>query len=514
MTSVTDQTGFPLAGWRDMIQHAVAIAVLSEGDHSSDGATPPEPPEFAIFTDVKEEEKFLAILLDELFPALQAEGLGVELGVFQFQGETIHQIANQHFQAYYAIIDQTFLAAESRDILQRLVQEFKHESVSSKSHTFAEAFQVSPNSDVHVTIQLPALWSHIRSNLIEACSSMPRTEKNLLFSFLENYHWPFVTWNLTLRQDSIYERLHVTYPYTAMSPSPMPPRESTDTLLSQHRNRRFVSDRLISDQVIYYGARHINMPAWWQNIQSFIQQIAETDNANELELWLSRIESLLQKPLSTFLSELGDVEIAGAWYPPEFVQRRSRRLASLSQIPLVLMLHTDARHDLERALQHMLTALRIPTSRTSFQDREIVAYQLPVYGETIVLFQTIVDDVFLFSGSENIIRESIRRADYGQSLSEKEDYRAGFVSFPSLSLTRGYLNLSEFMRLLNTSRNRQELVYQGAFPSALTDMMPSLSPMAWVTTVEPHGFLTTSRSPLGGPIAGLLTMWLFFLWVP
>lgn len=514
MATITDQTGIPLTGWRNLAQHAVAFAVLSEEGPDDDAATALISPELALFIDIEDEERFLTVLLDDIFLTLQSQEPDTELGIFQFQGETLHQITNQHFQAYYAIIDHTFLAAMNRDLLQRLVQEFKNDNVSSAAHAFAEAFRAATDADVHVAVQLPTLWPHIRSKLIDTCASMPGIEMNLLLSFLENYQWPFATWNLTLHQESISERLHIIYPSTATSSPPMSPYRTGDPPVSHYHNRRFVSDRLISDQILYYGARHVNVSAWWQDVQSFLHMAAaEAGRVNEFESWLIRLETLFQKPLNTLLSELGDIEIAGAWYPPEFVQR-SRRIASLAQIPLVLMLHADARHELERALQHLLTALGVPQSRSSFQEREIVTCQVPFYGKTMVIFYAIVDDVFLLSGSEALIKESIRRARYGRSLSEHEEYRAGFASFPSQSLTRGYLSLSASAKLLNASWNRQAALSQRALLPVLADMMLQWPPMIWVTTVEPHGFLTTSESPLGGPIAGLLAIWAAFSWMP
>ncbi len=491
--------------------HRIGVIALSEStdEHQPDSTGHHLPYDLAILADVDQDEEFLAWLLEDVFPALQAVNADMELGVFEFQGETLYRLQSLDFQVYYTMIDHTLLASMNRDALQRLVIQSRQKGSSATAQRFASAAEHSAGADIFLAVRLSAVWPSIQPWLHEACSSSNASNTAFITAFLETYQRPFAVWDLTLSDTLLTENLRLRYPRD--------PNQDADLISDQHsavpsvliQNRPFISDRFVSEQVLFYGARHINLPAWWHRILMLMQALPEAPSTRTIALWRTHLETLLQKPIATVFADIGTVEIGTVWYPQNRLQRRPHRADSLSRLPLLLIIQADAYAEIAHALQRISDAFDLAPSRSSFQKIDILAYQVPFFGTPQTLFHAAINDVLLFSWSDELIRDSIRSARYGQSLAEYRDYRS--AAFPPRSLTRGYLSLSQTIRQLAAYWERQPSELHN-FTSEPLDMPDALSPMTWATIREPEALLTTSTSPLGGSVFGLMVMW--FAWFP
>ncbi len=487
------------------------IVMLDSAEHPGNSVSDHLAYEFAVLAEIDDHDRALSLLLDEIVPALQTINSDMELGVFEFQGETLYRIADLDIHMYCAIIDHTFLAAMNRDTLQRLVLEFRQEDHAATAQYFASAIDNAAAADLIIGFNLPALWPSIRSRVLQACAAADAPDVAFLTHILENSHLPLAAWDLTIGEETITENLRTRYPRPAIHEIDTVPGSTTDSSNASRQNRSFISERYVSDQALYYHGRHINLAAWWQQVLVLLETAPEAHHIRTIEMWRIRLETILRTSLESVFAELGSIEIGMAWYPAELIQRRPRQTNSLADLPFLLMFHTDAVDTTASGLERLSDTLDPAPSRSFFQGVEIRAYQFPFFGATQTLFHAIVDDVLLFSWSDIIIKDAIRVARYGQSLAETQEYRS--AAFPPSSLTRGYLSLSDTARRLTAYWERQPLYHHVSIPET-TELLAAQPPMTWATTVEPEGFLTTARSPLGGPLLVLLVMWLTFFPTP
>ena len=490
----------------EKLQRIGVIALLDSAERQINSTSSHLPCDLVILADVGRNDEFPAWLLENVFPTLQTVNAEAEFSVYEYHGETVYRIQSPDFQIYYTMIEHTFLASLNRNALQRLIIQSQQEDGSSIARDFVAAVEHSADADIVLAFRLSEIWPSIQSWLQAACpsSNALNAAAMLLPGILQQ---PLATWDLTLSETLLTEKLRVWYPHESnQDAGPIVDQNSAvpSTLI---QNRPFISDRFVAEQVLYYGARHIDLPTWWQRIETLMQALPEAPPTHAIALWRTYLETVLQKPLATLFADIGTVEIGIAWYSRKRLQRRPRRADSLNRLPLLLIIQADAYVEIAHALQRISDAFDLAPSRASFQKIDILAYHVPFFGTPQTLFHAAINDVLLFSWSDELIRDSIRSVRYGQSLAESQEYRS--AAFPSRSLTRGYLSLSQTARQLADYWERQPAGRRALLPERL-DLPETLSPMIWATTHESEALLTTSASPLGGPVFGLMLLWLAF----
>jgi hypothetical protein len=188
-------------------------------------------------------------------------------------------------------------------------------------------------------------------------------------------------------------------------------------------------------------------------------------------------------------------------------------------MPLVLLLQIDNQSTMQQALQNFSDALQLPVRQKVFQNVTLHSIELPGRIASITLWFAFINDFLVVSGSEALLRESVRVTLHKRSLATSQEYQTLSLSLPSQGFAKGYIKFSECADLLrnyldqhasflDSRRHRIRARYD------MTYMLAQLSGMMWVTTSTDQGILTKSRSPLGGTVAGsLMAAWILLSWL-
>jgi hypothetical protein len=136
------------------------------------------------------------------------------------------------------------------------------------------------------------------------------------------------------------------------------------------------------------------------------------------------------------------------------------------------------------------------------QKNAIQSIEIPGVIMPVTVYATFIQDFFVLSLSQSVIQEIINVVYQGNSLASEADYRTLSSYFPTQGYAKGYINLRRLLRPLQVLMN-----YPEENPAEFPFFIEQPTGMMWVTTILNGGFLTESRSPIGGLVTGAATLW-------
>lgn len=436
--------------------------------------------EWLVVAELQEQSAWLPLLFDDLIPALHATDPSLEVNISEWQGVPVYHISGEAHHVVCAIIQQRVLLAGTRATVERAIARSRADSLAETARQAASAFTSGNPADLSVTLNLPAVRTRLLAQIEHVGSQQQTTGLSVLRAALSNARWPLVEWRMRIEPDSIREDLDLRS--FAQRPKPDGARADLSSPLRNHR--QFVSTRLLSDRVMAYYARHINLSAWWRRAGSGAESLPG------LAEWRNRLHT----PLEDLFREIGDLEIGAVWYQAAQRSAPRHQPRSLARIPAVLCVHAADDADILTLRQRLTDWVGRASDRSRFQDVEVLTYQVPLFGDTFPLFHAVIDRVGLLSWSDTMLREAIRAIQYGHAAPD-----AQFRAWPASSATRGYLDLRSVLNRLDAER----VLAGPGLPAP-----EAIVPFTWSTTVDSTGHHTAARSPVGGPVIGLLLLWL------
>jgi hypothetical protein len=279
-------------------------------------------------------------------------------------------------------------------------------------------------------------------------------------------------------------------------------------------NGQLNSDRLLPENIVYYGATRVNLQEIWLHFSRLNRTSPSLRQREQFNNWVKRVEETLQLDIYADILTAFDREVAAAWFPGKFSLQASWPHVSPEHLPLLFLVRLRDQQLPEQILRRLSTTVNISIDRTIFQDIPIESIQIPGESAVYTLHTTVIEDFLAVSFSEALVREVIHISQHGRSLAEAEPYQAASASLPSQNAySKGYVNITQVARLLRQMLDQQQLVSADqsehiALLQEITRAMEQWPGMMWVTTAVEDGFLTESFSPVGGPVSGLLFGWL------
>ena len=509
---MTQQTGsLSIVDLWKIFHRSFAIAFVDV-----DSARPFEAPSsrnIALLADVTDTDETLQyVLQSQLIPDIQAQEPDVEFLVDSIQGIDVYSVANRQFHIYYTFVKNIFILTFDQATLYAIL--------SAKEHlltTLPYRHDIMQNTDdpheIRVYINLQRLWPKLQSAMQQECASSVSDEFPQILHFLNLYQWRSLFWGFSWKESGGYERLSCTiWPEQTRNY----PEQDPDLLhtLWMVGNGPLISDRLLPDNIVYYGATRVNVQEMWLHFSRLSRTSPSLRQREQFNNWVKRIEETLQLDISADILAAFGQEVAVAWFPGKFSLQTPWQHVSLEDIPLLFMVQTRDPQLPDQILHTLSTMVQISPDRTVLQDIPIQSLQIPGKSMAYTLHAAVIEGFLAVSFSKPLIQEVIHVSQHGRSLAEAEHYQTALASLPSQeAYSKGYLNITQVARLLRQVLDLQPLVSAGqheyvALLQEMTRTMEQWPGMMWVTTVVQDGFLTESFSPVGGPVSGLMIGWL------
>ena len=498
--------GIPLSTLISFFHQSIALALIDVlPPKNSDGAWP--SPEVVLIADVNGSSGTLKNLLETSFvPIIQSQEPTVEFGIESFQGINCYVLSNGQFQLSYAFVGSAFVLSQSLEPLKKIIDLWTNERKTPSEPALSTLFDTAlyrwtrdmaqqHDHEVRFYADVQRIWRKMLPFIRQRCIQSQSPEYHIFFELLDQYDLNAVSGIFSLQQWGGYEQLF--WEIAAQNE----PTEKTFGLLStlaDTGNGLLTSAQIVPATILYYGASRIDLVGTWQHLETMIETLLPSQQRETFYSWKIAVENFLQIDLKDDLFPAFGEELALVCHD-KGRQNRSFRpsLPTLEDFPWSLFIQVRKKEVIEQVLD--LLGRDISPNRD--QEISIQTIEIPWLIMPVTVYATFVQDFFVLSLSQSVIQEIIN-VYQGNSLASGTDYRTLSSYFPTQGYAKGYINLRRLLRPLQVMMN-----YSEENPVEFPFLLEQPTGMMWVTTVLNGGFLTESRSPIGGLITGAATLW-------
>lgn len=493
--------GIPLSTFTSFFRKSITLALIDL--KNSDDVWP--SPEVVLIADVNASIGTLKNLLETSFVTIiQSQEPTVEFGVESFQGINCYVLSNGQFQLSYAFVGPAFVLSQTLEPLKKIIDLWtnKGKTPSETSTLFDSALYrrtrdmaQQHDHEIRFYADVQGIWRTMLPFIRQRCIQPQSPEHHIFLELLDRYDLNAVSGIFSLQQWGGYEQL-----FWEVAPQ----HESTEktfgllATLANTGNGLLTSAQIVPATILYYGASRIDLTRTWQHLETMVETLLPSQQREMFYSWKFAVENFLQIDLKDDLFPAFGEELALVCHD---IGRRNRSFRpsrpTLEDFPWSLFIQVRKKEMIEQVLD--LLSRDISPNRD--QEISIQSIEIPWLIMPVTVYATFVQDFFVLSLSQSVIQEIIN-VYQGNSLASGTDYRALSSYFPTQEYAKGYINLRRVLRALQVIMNYPE-ENSIEFPFLLEQP----TGMMWVTTVLKGGFLTESRSPIGGLVTGAATLW-------
>lgn len=503
-------SGIPLSEAGMIFEGSCALALLDPGQlESVERQHSLLSPPILLAANVSDAVGVQELLKKIVRNHIQAQVLSVEFHSKTVQGIELWTISNAQFQYAYTFWDQIFLFTTKPEYLERMLRERQCSSRDSGScDTFTSLWNADEyhsarsvisrfDHDIRVHINVVQFRDHLQRLYRQNCATTFFSEYQELFQLAENFPVRSLTWLCSLQEQGGYERLFWEF----VKPEKSGRAEQKPQTVIE--NDLLVSDQLVPGNVLYYQAKRMNFPIWWQQYKHAIETLL---SVTQQEQFSQQLQDLLHTlsldpeediyPEEDIFPALGS-EVAIACYDPVRWRQKQRAENSLEHFPCLFLISLHQQTQLEQHLQaHTL-------SKRLVQGIPVYTLELPGALSPISVYGAFIEDFLVISASLQALQPVLTVAQQGGSLASLPDYAQLSASFATHCSGRRYFNLKQFFqRFPRLSQTVTE--NRGAASVSMTGILS-------VTTTAPEGVFTESFSTLGGTVLAAVIIALYSL---